>query len=78
MKKIDFSIFDDFMNILVESLPRVAGILAFIIASWLTVKLVLLISKRIFKFSKIEVINQKLNDINIFESTGFKINISKI
>jgi hypothetical protein len=78
MKKIDFSIFDDFMNILVESLPRVAGILAFIIASWLTVKLVLFISKRIFKFSKIEVINQKLNDINIFESTGFKINISKI
>lgn len=78
MKKIDLTIFNEFRDVLIESLPKIAGILAFVIISWLVLKLVLMLFKRILKFSKIEVINNKLNEIDLFESAGFKINISKI
>lgn len=75
---IDLAILNDFKQIIIDSMPKIAGIIIFIIAGWLLLKFLLFILKRFLKLSKVDVLNKKLNEIELFDSTNFKIDFTKI
>ena len=75
---IDLAILNDFKQIIIDSLPKILGIILFVIGGWLFLKFLLFIVKRFLKFSKIDLLNKKLNEIELFDSANFKIDFSKI
>lgn len=74
----DIKLIEDLETIVIHSLPKILGVIAFIIIGWLLINLILFVIKRILKFSKIEVINEKINENDLFKSANITISLHKI
>jgi small-conductance mechanosensitive channel len=72
----DFTLLEDLKNAFIEVLPKALGVIAFIILAWLFLKIVLFFIKRFLKFSKLDVLNQKINNNEFLRSLNFEINLS--
>ena len=75
---IDLTILSDFKRVIIDSLPKIAGIILFIIAGGLILKFLLFVLKRFLKFSKIEVLNRKLDEVELLSSINLKVDFTKI
>lgn len=78
MMKFNLKLIDDLQNIVIDSLPKILGVLAFIIIGWILIKLILFVVKRILRFSRVELINSKINENDLFNSANITIDLSKI
>lgn len=76
--EIDFTLINDLKQIILESLPRIIGVIAYIIAAWLILKIVLVIFKKIFKLSKISYLNEKINENDFVKSFQVEIKLGII
>lgn len=74
----DLTILDDLKNAFYQNLPKVLGVIAFIIIGWLLIKLFLFFLKRFLKVSKVDVLNKKINDSEFLKTFNFEINLSQI
>lgn len=74
----DFTLLEDLKNSFLDILPKALGIIAFIIISWLFLKLFLFFFKRFLKFSKLEVLNNKINNNEFLQTVNFEINLSTV
>lgn len=74
----DLSILEDLKNSTLEILPKVLGVLLFIIVSWIVLKVFLFFLKRFLKFSKLDILNQKINNNEFLQTVNFKINLSTV
>jgi len=75
--KLNFTLLEDLWRKINEALPKVVFGLLLIIVLWLLLKLILYIVKKSLKFSKIDHLTQKINEIPILDST-LKIEPEKI
>jgi hypothetical protein len=76
--EIDFTLINDLKQIILDSLPRIIGVIAYIIAAWLILKIVLLIFKKVFKFSKISFLNEKINENDFIKSFNIEVKLGAI
>tara|TARA_R110002012_G_scaffold70712_1_gene181999 strand:+ start:128631 stop:129437 length:807 start_codon:yes stop_codon:yes gene_type:complete len=76
--KFNLKLIEDLKTIVIDSLPKILGVIAFIIISWILIKLILMVVKRILKFSRIELINSKINENELFNSVNITIDLNKI
>ena len=59
-------------------LPKLAGALVVLILGWLTIRIVLWAVRRIFKVTGISALSDRLNESDVFGTTNFKIDLTKI
>lgn len=76
--KFNLKLIDELKTIVIDSLPKILGVVAFILISWIIIKLILFVVKRILRFSRVELINSKINENELFNSANFKVDLSKI
>ncbi len=76
--EIDFTLINDLKQIILDSLPRIIGVITYIIAAWLILKIVLFIFKRVLKFSKISFLNERINENDFVKSFNFEIKLGVI
>ncbi|WP_347373312.1 small-conductance mechanosensitive channel [Aequorivita sp. Q41] len=76
--KIDLTLFDDLQAFIMNSLPRIIGVIVYIILAWLILKILQITFKRILKSLKIEALNNKINDNDFIKEFRFDINLTKI
>lgn len=74
--KLDVSLINDLKQVLFDSIPKILGIIAYIIAAWLVFKITMFVFKKALKFSKISVLNEKINENDFFKTLPFEINLS--
>ena len=68
------NIFDD----VIQSLPKVAGFICFVIISWLVIKLFLYIVKKALVKTKIDEWSKKLSKIQIFGDSTINVALTKV
>lgn len=71
----DFKILEDLKNSFFEVLPTILGLLVFIIISWILLKIILFLLKRFLNFSKLHLLNDKINGNEFLQTLNFKINL---
>lgn len=59
-------------------LPKLAGALIVLILGWLTIRIVLWVVRRIFRVTGISALSDRLNESDVFGTTNFKIDLTKI
>lgn len=74
----DLTLLDDLKNTFFENMPKVLGVIAFIIIGWLVLKLFLFFIKRFLKLTKIDVLNNKINESEFLKTFNFEVNLSQI
>lgn len=62
----------------IEVSPRILIGIGFVILSILIYRIIVWVIRKLLKFSKINKLNSKINQIEFFENSNFKIDISKI
>ena len=67
-----------FYNYFIETIPSFLMGIGFLIGSYIVYKIVLWLVMKLLKLSKIEKLNGKINEIEIFENSNFKIDITKV
>ncbi len=75
---LNFSLLDDLKKSILKYLPTAIGVLLFIIICWILLRLILFVVKRFLKVSRIQYINIKLNENELFLSANIKVNLEKI
>ncbi len=58
--------------------PKIFGAIIILIIGWLTIKIVIFLLKKVLKITKIDALNEKINDMGITGKSDFKIDLSKI
>ena len=58
-------------------LPSLIGAISILIIGWLVTKIILLIIKKILKVAKIDKLNDKINELNLFGKSKINLDISK-
>lgn len=58
--------------------PKIFGAIIILIIGWLTIKIVIFLLKKVLKITKIDALNEKINDMEITGKSDFKIDLSKI
>ena len=58
--------------------PKIFGAIIILIIGWLTIKIVTFLLKKVLKITKIDALNEKINDMEITGKSDFKIDLSKI
>lgn len=61
-----------------SAFPKIFGAIVILIIGWLTIKIVTFLLKKILKIAKIEVLNEKINDMDMAGKSDFKIDLTKI
>lgn len=74
----DLTLLDDLKNTFFENMPKVLGVIAIIIIGWLVLKLFLFFIKRFLKLTKIDVLNNKINESEFLKTFNFEVNLSQI
>lgn len=74
----DFKILDNLKSAFFEFLPLVLGILAFILISWLLLKVFMYVLKRFLKVSRLDLLNKKINKNEFIQKLDIEINLSLI
>lgn len=62
----------------IQSLPKALGILLFIIVAWIVFKILVLVIKRLLRFSKIDALNEKINDNPMVARSNIEVDLKKI
>ena len=76
---IDFlTPFKDIFQDIVDSLPTVAGFLAFVIISWLVIKIFLYLVRKALAKTKIDEWSKKLRQTEIFGSSTINIVLTNV
>lgn len=77
--KIDFlKPFEDILKEIVNSLPKVAGFIGFVILSWLFIKIFLFVVKKILTKTKLDELSKKLSETKIFGDTTINIVLTNV
>lgn len=58
--------------------PKIFGAIIILVIGWLTIKIVTFLLKKVLKITKIDALNEKINDMEITGKSDFKIDLSKI
>lgn len=61
-----------------SAFPKIFGAIVILVIGWLTIKIVTFLLKKILKITKIEVLNDKINDMDMAGKSDFKIDLTKI
>ncbi len=75
---LDFSALDEIYSRFINFLPTLIGAIIFIISCIIVYMLTLFVIKKLLKFSKIEFLNQKINDNEVLKKSNIKINFENI
>lgn len=76
-ENLNFTLLDELIDNTYAFLPKLIFGILFIIVCWIVLKLILFIVKKTLKFSKIDALTQKLNEVPFLDS-GIKIKLDKI
>lgn len=76
-ENLNFTLLDNLIDNIYVFLPKLIFGILFIIVCWIVLKLILFIVKKTLKFSKIDALAQKLNEVPFMDS-GIKIKPDKI
>lgn len=60
------------------TLPNIVGAILILVIGWLITKLILMVLKRVLKFTKVDKLTDLINENNIFGNTDVKFNTSKV
>jgi len=63
LDQVNFSVFEDMWRELLKFMPKLIAVIAVLIIGWLLIKIVSFFIKKVLKFSKIDVLTEKLNEI---------------
>lgn len=75
--EIELPLFNQLKEVLLAYLPRVLGILLFIVVAWLLFKLIVFLSKRILKSTKIDDLSDKISKNAFWSKTRMSFDIRK-
>ena len=70
--QVNFTVFEGMWRDMLSFLPKLIAVIAVLIIGWILIKIVSFLIKRALKFSKIDVLAEKLNEIDIFKNVSFK------
>jgi len=74
-------IFDTLSTILIDiasALPGIFGAFVVLIFGWITIKVVSLILKKIFKVAKLDTFSDKINELQLFGDSDIKIDLPQV
>ncbi|MCB0467705.1 MAG: hypothetical protein KDC64_05780, partial [Aequorivita sp.] len=60
--KLDITLINDLKEIILSSVFKVLGVIAYVIAAWLILKIILIVFKKALNLSKVSVLNEKINE----------------
>ena len=72
LDQVNFSVFEDMWRELLKFMPKLIAVIAVLIIGWLLIKIVSFFIKKVLKFSKIDVLTEKLNEIDMFKNVSIK------
>jgi len=76
--KINLDPVQNIWSNILDGLPRVLGLIGYIIISWLLIKIVLYVVKKILSKTKLDELSNKLNETKIFGDKTIKIVLTNI
>jgi small-conductance mechanosensitive channel len=62
---------------IMEILPNIIGAIVILILGWLVTKIVVFLLKKVLKLIKIDVLTEKINEMDLFGKTDIKFKVSK-
>ena len=72
LEKINLSLFEDMWQDLLQFLPKLLAVIVILIVGWLAIKIISFIVKKVLTTAKIDVLADKLNEIDLFKDVEFK------
>lgn len=72
LDQVNLSLFEDMWQELVKFTPKLIAVIAVLIIGWLLIKIISFVIKKALKFSKIDVLADKLKEIDIFKNVSIK------
>jgi len=72
LDQVNLSLFEDMWQELVKFTPKLIAVIAVLIIGWLLIKIISYVIKKALKFSKIDVLADKLKEIDIFKNVSIK------
>lgn len=61
-----------------QAFPKIVGAIAILVLGWVVIKIALFILGKLLKLAKVDVLNEKVNGMDIAGKGDFKIDLSKI
>ena len=62
---------------IMTTIPNIIGAIIVLLLGWIITKIVVYLLKRIFKFAKIDILSEKINDLKLFGKTEINIPVTK-
>ena len=72
LDQVNLSLFEDMWQELMAFMPKLIAVIAVLIIGWLLVKIVSFLIKKALKFSKIDILADKIKEIDIFKNVSIK------
>ena len=72
LDQVNLSLFEDMWQELLKFMPKLIAVIAVLIIGWLLIKIVSFLIKKALKFSKIDILAEKLQEIDIFKNVSIK------
>lgn len=72
LDQVNLSLFEDMWQELLKFMPKLIAVIAVLIIGWLLIKIVTFLIKKALKFSKIDVLADKLQEIDIFKNISIE------
>lgn len=65
-------------NEMAQAFPKIIGAIAILVLGWIVIKISLFILGKLLKLAKVDVLNEKVNGMDIAGKGDFKIDVAKI
>ena len=72
LDQVNLSLFEDMWQELLKFMPKLIAVITVLIIGWLLIKIVTFLIKKALKFSKIDVLADKLQEIDIFKNISIE------
>ena len=72
LDQVNLSLFEDMWQELLNFMPKLIAVITVLIIGWLLIKIVTFLIKKALKFSKIDVLADKLQEIDIFKNISIE------
>ena len=72
LDQVNLSLFEDMWQELLNFMPKLIAVIAVLIIGWLLIKIVSFLIKKALKFSKIDILADKIKEIDIFKNVSIK------
>ena len=72
LNQVNLSLFEDMWQELLAFMPKLIAVIAVLIIGWLLIKIVSFLIKKALKFSKIDILADKIKEIDIFKNVSIK------